>query len=328
MTLVLRHSEVAALLDRDAVRVAVEQAHADLATGAARNPEPGSLPVGEDGEDGRVLTMVAALGDLACVKILSDLPCNSTRGLPRQRSTIVVTSTVTGECVAVLDGRAITAMRTAATSAVATAHLARPDAYILGLVGAGNLAIEHTRAIAATRTLTEVVVWSRSPKRVDEFQGALSDMAIPVWTAASVDDVAARADIICTLTPSVTPVLRGAALRPGTHLNVVGAAPRPGEREVDGAAMARSRIVVDSRATALAKSGDAVLAIAENAITADDVSVELGDVITGRRPGRRSADEITLFDSTGVGLQDLATAAIVVAAARGQGRGTPVSLNS
>ena len=324
MTLVLRHSEIAALLDRDAVRVAVERAHADLATGAAQNPEPGSIRVTEDG---RVLTMVAALDDLACVKVLSDLPGNRGRDLPRQRSTIVVTSAVTGECVAVLDGRAITAMRTAATSTVATAHLARHDAHVLGLVGAGNLAVEHTRAIAATRSLTEVVVWSRSPERVDAFRTALLDTPFPVSAAESVDDVAARADIVCTLTPSVTPVLRGAALRPGTHLNVVGAAPRPDEREVDGAAMARSRIVVDSRATALTKSGDAVLAIAEGAITADEVCVELGDVITGRRPGRRSDDEITLFDSTGVGLQDLATAAVVVQAARARGVGTPVTLN-
>ncbi|MCX6469703.1 MAG: ornithine cyclodeaminase family protein [Corynebacteriales bacterium] len=327
MTLVLRHSHVAALLDRVAVLDAVEQAHSDLSTRTAQNPRPISM---QAPDDGAVIGMAAELGSagLVAVKVLSDLPGNPAHGRPRQRSTIVVTSTVTGECVALIDGRAITAMRTAATSAIATKYLARADASILGLVGAGNLAVEHTRAIALVRPIDRIVVWSRSSSTVEAFGEKIADLKIPVMHAESVDHVVAQSDIVCTLTPSVSPILLGESLQPGMHVNAVGAAPRPDEREVDGTAMARSRVVVDSRATALAKSGDALLAIAEGAITEADIAIELGDVISGRTPGRRDADEITLFDSTGIGLQDLATAALVIGRARAAGIGTDIDMSA
>lgn len=327
MTLVLRHSHVAALLDRVAVLDAVEQAHCDLSTAAAQNPRPISMAAPDDGA---VIGMAAELRstELAAVKVLSDLPGNPAHGRPRQRSTIVVTSSVTGECVALIDGRAITAMRTAATSTVATKHLARADASTLGFVGAGNLAVEHARSIALVRPIDRIVVWSRSASTVDAFRERVADMAIPVVHAESVDHVAAQADILCTLTPSVTPVLLGESLRRGMHVNAVGAAPRPDEREVDGHAMARSRVVVDSRATALAKSGDALMAIAEGAITDADIAIELGDVISGKTVGRHADDAITLFDSTGIGLQDLATAALVIGWARAAGVGTDIDMSA
>ncbi|MBJ7289231.1 ornithine cyclodeaminase family protein [Williamsia sp.] len=327
MTLVLRHSHVAALLDRVAVLDAVEQAHSDLNTGGAQNPRPISMHAPDDGA---VIGMAAELrtAELVAVKVLSDLPGNPAHGRPRQRSTIVVTSSVTGECIALIDGRAITAMRTAATSAVATKHLARADASTLGFVGAGNLAVEHARSIALVRPIDRIVVWSRSPQTVDGFREKVADMGIPVVTAESVDRVAAQADIVCTLTPSVTPILFGESLRSGMHVNAVGAAPRPDEREVDSAAMARSRIVVDSRATALAKSGDAMMAIAGGAITEADIAIELGDVISGRTIGRRGDDDITLFDSTGIGLQDLAAAALVIDRARATGVGTDIDMSA
>lgn len=327
MALVLRHSDIAALLDRHLVFEAVEQALADLSEGTAQNPAPTSMTCAEDG---RVIPMVARSGaaELAVVKVLSDLPGNRGRGLARQRSTLLVTSTQTGACIAVLDGRAITAIRTAAASAVATKHLARPGRSVVGIVGAGNLAIEHVRAIAGILEIDSVVAWSRSESTVDRFRVAIDDLDIKVISAASVEQVAREADIICTLTPSVDPILRGRWLNEGTHLNVVGAAPRPDEREVDGEAMARARVVVDSRSTALSKSGDALLAIKEGAISDRDIDVELGDVITGRSVGRSSECEITLFDSTGIGLEDLAVARLVIDRARKLDIGTELDLSS
>lgn len=299
------------MLDRTLVFDAVERALADLSTGSAQNPPPPSMNCVDDG---RIIPMVAQsdVTELAIVKVLSDLPGNPSHGLPRQRSTMLVTSTRTGECVAVLDGRAITAIRTAAASAVATKHLARAEPSVLGVVGAGNLAVEHVRAIHRIRELSEVVVWSRSEATIDKFRSGTDDLDVKVRTAHSVEQVASESDIICTLTPSVDPILFGRWLSRGTHLNVVGAAPRPDEREVDGEAMARSRVIVDSTTTALSKSGDAILAIAEGAIDEVAVDVELGDVITGSKAGRSSDSEITLFDSTGIGLEDLAVAHLVV----------------
>ncbi|MGV9866099.1 ornithine cyclodeaminase family protein [Rhodococcus koreensis] len=327
MALVLRHSEIAALLDRQHVFDAVAQELADLSSGIAHNPAPSSM---EGADGGRIIPMVARSGaaELAVVKVLSDLPGNPDRGLPRQRSTLLVTSTRTGQCVAVLDGRAITAIRTAAASAVATQYLARPGRAVVGVVGAGNLAIEHVRAIAGVRDIDSVVVWSRSQSTIDRFRAGIDDMGVEVTDAHSVQQLASEADIICTLTPSVEPILCGRWLPGGVHLNVVGAAPRPEEREVDGAAMARSRVIVDSRSTALSKSGDAMLAIAEGAITESDIDVELGDVITGRRIGRSADSEITLFDSTGIGLEDLAVARLVIDRALELGVGTQIDLSS
>jgi ornithine cyclodeaminase/alanine dehydrogenase len=325
VVLILQHSDITRLLDRDEVRKAVELAHAGLALGTWRNPAPRSLRLPEDGS---AIPMTAASGESVSTKVLCDLPGNRDRGLPVQRSTIVVTSALTGECIALLDGRAVTAIRTAAASAVATDHLARTRASVLGLVGAGNLAIEHARAIATVRNIEKVVVWTRRGSTLDAFRDATEDLGIPVQRAASAEAAVAAADIVCTLTPSREPLVLGSWLREGQHVNAVGAPPRPDHREVDSAAMARSRVVVDSHANAMTKSGGVLLAIAEGAITVDDVRTELGQVIVDSAQGRTSDDDITLFASVGMGLQDLATAELVIARARDLGLGIAIDLAS
>jgi ornithine cyclodeaminase/alanine dehydrogenase len=325
VVLVLTHSDITPLLDRDEVRKAVELAHAGLALGDWRNPAPRAMSLAGDGS---AIPMTAAGGDLVSVKLLCDLPGNRSKGLAVQRSTIVVTSALTGECVALLDGRAITAIRTAAASAVATDHLARQGSSVLGLVGAGNLAIEHARAIAGVRDVEKIVVWTRSAATLDGFRVGVEGLGIPVDAADSAEGVVEAADIVCTLTPAHEPVVFGTWLRPGQHVNAVGAPPRPDHREVDGEAMKRARVVVDTHGNAMAKSGGVLLAIAEGAITEDDVRTELGDVIVGAREGRTSDDDITLFESVGVGLQDLATAELVIARARERGVGITVDLSA
>ncbi|WP_280503996.1 ornithine cyclodeaminase family protein [Nocardia farcinica] len=327
MTLVLTHSDIVALIDRRAVYDAVERAHADLSAGSAANPAPSVLPL-EDG--GAVLPMaaVATRQRASSVKLLSDMPFNRARGLPTQRSTIVLMSDRTGECEAVLDGRHITAVRTAAASAVATAHLARAGATTLGLIGAGTLAVEHTRAIARVRPIDKVLVWSRTAATVEEFRRRVHDLGIGVEYVDSPRDVVAGADVVCTLTPSKEPIVHGAWFRPGVHLNAVGAPPRADHREIDGAGMGAARLVVDSRPTALTKSGDVLLAIGEGHLTEDDVVIELGDVVRDPGLGRRHDDDITLFNSVGIGLQDLVTARLLVDAALAAGRGTRVEMSA
>ena len=327
MTLILRHSDIAALIDRAEVYRAVEQAHADLSTGTASNPAPVKLPLAKGGA---AIPMAAAVrsGQASSVKLLSDLPHNRQHGLPTQRSTIMMMSTVTGECEAILDGRVITAVRTAAASAVATAHLSRANGTTLGLVGAGTLAVEHARAIAAVREIEKILVWSRSSATIDAFRRRISDLAVSVEQAGSPRDVASASDILCTLTPSKTPVVEGGWFHPGMHINAVGAPPRPDHREIDGPGMKIARLVVDSRSTALSKSGDILLAIADGAITEADVDLELGDVVVDPRVGRHSDDDVTLFNSVGIGLQDLVAARLLVDRALANGVGTTVNLQT
>jgi ornithine cyclodeaminase/alanine dehydrogenase len=325
VTLVLASTEITDLLSGVDVFAAVEAVHADLGTGAMTQPAPVTLA----GSDDTVFLPMAVRSDrlgLAAVKLMADVPGNTARGLPSQRSTIVVSSVETGECVAVLDGAMITRVRTAAASAVATRHLARPDSRVLGLVGAGNLAVAHVRALRAARVapqLDHVVVWSRSSSTVDRFVDAVGDVA-PGLAVTVVDDVRTvveSSDVLCTLTPSVDPVVRGAWLHEGQHVNAVGARPRPTHRELDGEAMARGTLVVDGAATARAKSGDLLEALREGALPTDTRLRELGEIVAGIAPGRVSAHEVTVFDSVGLAAQDLAVAAAVIDLARARGVG-------
>lgn len=321
MTLVLAAEQIAGLLGDVDVYASVEAVFADLGSGAMNQPAPSTLA----GADDAILLPMAARSDrlgLAAVKLMADIPGNAARGLPSQRSTILVTSVLTGECVAVLDGGLITRMRTAAASAVATRHLAREDSAVLGLIGAGNLAIEHVRAIRRVRLIEEIVVWSRSTETVERFLSRLDPELRRRTVAADPRAVVERADVLCTLTPSVEPIIRGEWLHAGQHVNAVGARPRPTHRELDGPAMARGTLVVDSAATARAKSGDLLMAISERAISADLPLRELGDVVAQTAPGRISPDEITVFDSVGLAAQDLAVAAALIDLARLRGVGT------
>jgi ornithine cyclodeaminase/alanine dehydrogenase len=328
VTLILSAHDIAALVDGIDVIAAVEAIHADLGTGRMHQPAPPTLA----GVDDTVFLPMSARSDrlgLVVVKTLADVPTNAARGLPTQRSTLLATSAVTGECVAILDGAAVTSHRTAAASAVATRYLARRDSRVLGLIGAGQLAVQHARALAGVTAIEDLVVWSRSAATLDAFLDAAGpDLAKRTTIAPDPRSVAAAADIICTLTPSQVPILRGAWLRPGQHVNAVGARPRPTHRELDGEAMARATLVVDSAPTALAKSGDLLQAIAEGALPPGPPLRELGAVVAGRAPGRTAETEITVFDSVGLAAQDLALVAVVIRRARETGAGEEVKLNA
>ncbi|MFC0450957.1 ornithine cyclodeaminase family protein [Rhodococcus jostii] len=325
MTLILSHSDVAGLIDRAEVFAAVERAHADLAAGTASAPAPPAMTL----QSAAFIPMVAAAqsAGAAAVKMLVDLPGNAARGLPVQRSAVLVTSADTGECEALLDGRLITAVRTAAASAVATKHLARRNSRVLGLVGAGTLAVEHVRAITRVSDVDTVLVWSRSDATVDEFRSRTKGLGISVKPMDTPEAVTRSSDVLCTLTPSRDPIVRGAWFGEGLHVNAVGAPPRADHREIDGDGMRRARVVVDSVATTMTKSGETLLALAEGAITADHVTVELGAVVAGHTTARTSDRDITLYNSVGIGLQDLAAARILIDRARERGVGTEVDLS-
>lgn len=315
MIRIFSRSEVAALLTPDAARVAVAEAHLRMAAGRTTVPVPLSAAV--PGSDATFLGMAAADADLGIgiVKLLADVPANSARGLPTQRSVILVSSAVDGRPLALIDGAAVTRIRTAAASAVATDALARPDARVLGVIGAGGLALPHVDALRRVRAFDEVLVWNRTAGRADEFVSNLLGRGIIARRVAEPRDAVAAADVICTLTPSRTPILQGDWLRPGQHVNAVGARPRPDHREVDSAAIVRSRVFFDSRTAALKESGDIVIPLSEGLLNVADLGPELGEVLSGTATGRRSPDDITLFNSLGSGLQDLAMAHLLLSAA-------------
>jgi len=324
VTLVVGAVDVAAALSDVDVIEAVEAVHADLGAGRMQQPAPLALT----GADDALFLPMAVRSDrlgLVAVKLMADIPDNASRGLPSQRSTILVSSAVTGECVGVLDGKDITRARTAAASVVATRHLARRQGTTLGLLGAGNLAVAHLRAFAAVRPFERVLLWSRSAATVARFLHAVGDDL--ARRCVVVDDprqTVDESDVLCTLTPSVRPVVEGGWLHAGQHVNAVGARPRPTHRELDGSAMARGTVFVDSRATAWSKSGDLLEAVVEGALPQDVHLAELGEVIVGRAAGRVDDDQVTVFDSVGLGAQDLAVAALVLEVARERGLGTTV----
>lgn len=329
-TLVLSRSEIEGLVTQAEVIAAVEAAHADMSKGFAAQPAAVAMKL--PSRTGAFLAM-PALADrqgLAVVKLLADIPDNTARNLPMQRSVALLVSQETGAPVAIFHGQIPTRIRTASASAVATKHLSRPDSRVLGLIGAGDLAVEHVRAIREVRPIERVVVWSRTAATVARFVERVGqDFPDQVLEAAdSPRDVFAQSDIVCTLTPSREAYVEGAWFKPGQHVNAVGAPPRPDHREIDSAGMARARVFLDSVAMAMHDSGDLLLAIADGAITPEHASIEIGDVITGAAPGRTSASDITLFNSVGLAIQDLAIGNLLVARARQKGVGKEIDLGA
>ena len=328
MTLILKASELEALADMPATIAAVELAFAGLGRGTAVQPAPDSLLL--PSSDARFLPMAALSGmeELASVKLLADIPANRASDLPTQRSTIMLVSQLTGETLAILDGKVPTRVRTAAASAVATKLLARPASTTLGLVGAGALAVAHVEAMLAVLPIENVVVWSRSAETVTAFCGEISHHGLNIRRASSVQEVVEAVDVLCTLTPAVEPLVKGEWFRPGLHVNAVGSRPRADHREIDSEGMVRARVFVDSLATARAKSGGLIIPVAEGVMSFEDVEAELGDLAAGKRAGRLGDDEVTLFNSVGIGLQDLAIGRLLYDAALDQGVGIRVELNN
>ncbi|HYJ61870.1 MAG TPA: ornithine cyclodeaminase family protein, partial [Actinomycetota bacterium] len=252
--------------------------------------------------DGQLLIMPAAGEQGVGVKLVTLTSGNLDRGLPFVQGMYVLFDAATQTPEAVIDGTALTALRTGAVSGLATRWLARPDAAHLLVVGAGVQARVHVEAMRAVRSVDRVTVVSRTPARA-------ANLAAEVGGVVGTPVDLAGADLICLCTSSVEPVLRG-ALRPGTHVNAVGAY-TPEMRELDGAAMASGRLVVEDRATAFAEAGDLLLAIGEGAVTADHVVADLAEVVRGAEV-RRDAGDATIFESVGMAFEDLVVARATV----------------
>jgi ornithine cyclodeaminase len=244
------------------------------------------------------------------LKAVTVYPDNAARGAPAVLGSYLLLSAETGETLAVMEATRLTAWRTAAASALASRHLSRPDAARLLMVGAGALAPFLVRAHASVRPIREVAVWNRSRPRAEALIADLVRAGIAATVADDLAAAVAAADIVSTATLSPDPLIRGAWLRSGTHLDCVGAF-KPAMRETDDEAVRRARLFVDTRTGAFAEAGDILQPLQAGAIGREAVLGELAELARGTVPGRTSAEEITFFKSVGASIEDLAAAVAV-----------------
>lgn len=316
------------LLPMDRCIDLMEEALAGLAHGNAANPLRSMLLMPFETPVPSVLaSMPAALGDPPAlgIKVISVFPGNHGTGIESHQGFVLLFEPEHGSPVALIDAIAITAIRTAAVSGLATRLLARPDATELAIIGSGTQARSHLQAMRAVRPIARVRAWSPHRDRLEAFAAEAGDDGVRVEATSDARSAVDGADIVCTVTASSTPVVEGAWLADGTHLNAVGSS-QAVNRELDNDAVARSRLFVDRRESAQNEAGDYLIPLREGAIGQDHIVAEIGEVAAGMAEGRRSADEITLFKSLGLAIEDLAAARWIHQRAVETGAGTPVPL--
>jgi len=264
------------------------------------------------GEPDATLLLMPAwqVGTYLGVKLASVVPGNASRGLPAVAGLYVLASARTGEILATMEGGELTARRTAAASALAADHLARAEASTLLMIGTGRLSLNLIQAHAAVRPIARVGIWGRNPAKAARVADEASRLGFAAAPVADLDAALAEADIVSAATLSLEPLVRGARLRPGAHVDLVGAF-TPAMRESDDETMRRGRVFVDTRAGALKEAGDIVQAIAAGVLRPDDIAGDLAALIRGEAVGRTGPDEITVFKSVGAALEDLAAAILV-----------------
>ncbi len=260
------------------------------------------------------------------IKLVSLFPGNVPAGLSSHMGLVILFEAIHGKPVAIMDGSVVTAIRTAAASAVATDALARRDATTLAILGTGEQAESHLHAIPAVRKINKVRVWGRNPDHVSHFIATHGkDVQAKLEPAESVAAAIADADIVCAVTSSPTPILFGNDVRTGTHVNLVGSS-FPDRAEVDTALVVKSRYFIDYRESTLAQAGEFLKARAEGAIDDGHIVGEIGQVLAGNVTGRQTAEEITVYKSLGIAAQDLAAATYVLHIAEQDSIGSVVEL--
>ena len=327
--LVLNQQEVGSLLDIDQLVEALAPAMADLSVGSVSQPPRTGAQVPECEGMLAVMPVYLPSSKALATKLVSIFPQNARLGLPTHLAIVAVFDAATGSPVAIMDGTQITALRTAAGSALATKLLARPDSAVLAILGTGVQAKAHARAIPRVRPVREVRIAGRDEKKVTALAQELSaELGILVQATRSYRDAVMGADIVCVATHSPEPVLRGEWLEPGVHVNSVGL--NFEGRELDDDTVVKALVVVESRQAVLAPSpsgaNDLIWPIRDGLIMEEHIIAEVGELVAGTHKGRTSPQEITLYKSVGVAVQDAVAAQLVIAAARERGVGVEVAL--
>jgi ornithine cyclodeaminase len=306
------------LLDMDSCIEAMRQAFRAVSAGSVRQPLRTALPGPGNGFLGLMpgsMTGPASLG----IKIVSIFPDNFP-SKPTHQGVVLLFDPIDGRPLAVIDAHAVTAIRTAAASAAATDALARPGPASLALLGYGDQAASHLDALSRVRPLRQVTLWGRDLTRARAFA---AQAGVPITVAGSVEEAVTDADIICTLTAAPDPILTGAMLRPGMHINAVGSS-LPAMAELDEDAVARCRLFADYADSARALGGELRRAIATGRVSEAHLLGEVGAVLDGSLAGRRTPDDITCFKSLGMAAEDLVAAQLIVSRAVAAGLGAVV----
>ncbi len=318
---IVPEKEIAGLITADAAFTAVEAVFASMARGDAYNFPVVREALGEGRQYGFKSGLDRAGANLG-VKAGGYFPGNADKGITNHQSTVYLFDPETGRPTAMVGGNLLTALRTAAASAISIDRLARKNAKVLGMVGAGHQAGFQLRAAAKVRKFERVVAWNLHPDMLPTLGKIAAELGLP-FEAVSLEDLGAQADVIITITSSPAASLMDAHVRPGTHLACMGT-DTIGKQEVEPALLTRATVFTDEVAQSITL-GEAQHAIAAGLIKETDITT-IGEVINGTHPGRTSDDEITLFDGTGVGLQDLAVAAAAVDLARKSGVAVEVDI--
>ncbi|MCL4395890.1 MAG: hypothetical protein M1482_13985 [Chloroflexi bacterium] len=313
---------------KDAIAI-VRDAFAQLSSGQATVPLRVPVPIQK--HDGVTLFMPAHLhqSDALAVKIVSVHNQNPARGLPLIHALVVVVDAATGKPLAAMEGGYLTALRTGAASGVSTDLLARRDAKVAAIFGAGVQGRTQLLAVAAVRRLERAFVFDAVRENAEKFVAAMRGQpGVPadLRAAESSSEAVRDADIICTATTSTRPVFSGAEVKPGAHISGIGAY-TPEMQEIDPVALQRaSKIVIDHHAGALAEAGDLIIALREGAIKQSDIYAEIGEIAAGIKPGREREDEITVFKSVGNAVQDASVARAIYDAAVRENVGVEVEM--
>ena len=326
--LALSRAEIRQLVPMGEAVELMKVAFADLSAGKAQSPLRTVLDVAE--HEGAALFMPAYVpgGEALGVKVVSVFRQNPGKNLPLIHALVVIVDPETGQPLAILDGTYLTALRTGAVSGAATDLLARPDSKTLVVIGAGAQGVTQAAAVCAVRPIERIVAVDVSETTLGRYKDAIArdwpDLLDRLETTAD-SGVVAEADIVCTATTSKTPVFDDARIRPGTHVNAVGAF-TPEMQELPAATVARATVVVDAVEAALHEAGDLIIPLNDGLVGRDHFARELGMVASGSAPGRTSMDEVTLFKSVGNAVQDVVVGRRAVDRARELGVGTTIDL--
>ena len=324
--LILSEQDVQSLAQVPELIPVLERAHIQYSTGKAVMPVRLVVPLPQI--EGRITSMPGYLTEDKALgmKVVTFFPNNLKQNLPQILATVMLFSADTGKMIAAMDGNYITAIRTACVSAMATQALANPESRILGVLGAGVQARAHIRALTQVRQISQIKVYDIFEASARQLQESLrKEIGVEIDVVPSAREAVQGADLLVTVTTAKEPIVKADWLKSGMHINAVGSH-RPDLREIDGATLAASKIVVDARDAIMAECGDILLAIQEKAITADSIHAEIGEVLAGNKAGRTRTDEITLYKAVGIAIQDVATAHLVYRKALERNVGTNIEV--
>ena len=331
---VLSEADVRRLVSPLEAQQAVEQAFQDFANGISRMAARVTVPIPDIVGNIRILPAVKVMptprpvpptrGYLG-VKVYTGYVGPVFKDMSKDRFTVLLYTMHDGALVAIIAARWLGALRTGATAAVATKHMARPGASRLAVIGAGEQGETQAPNLAALLKPERIVACDASPESLGVFSARLGEAGIRVETTADAERAVRESHVVCLATTSRAPVIRTAWVQPGTHINAIGANVA-NRREVEVDLLRASRVVVEYREQAFQEAGDLVVPMKAGEITADVVAAELGEVVTGAKPGRTSEDQITLFKSIGVAIEDVSVAVLAYEKAASEGRGTVVEM--